>query len=152
MHHRFLSLLLFAAPLTIAAATPPRCASITEPAPRLACYDALWPPAAPVATATPASTASTGFGFTPEQARARSTSDATPEAQRVLQATVSSLRQRATGEFVATMDNGQVWVQAEVNSKARLQPGNVVTIRRGVLGYYLLVTPGGIGTRVRRIE
>lgn len=143
MRLRLLPLLLSVSPI-LGAAPPPHCATLAEPTARLACYDALWPPAG-------VKPAAADFGFTREQARVRKGTEGPPDPKEV-RATVVDVRQRPTGEFVATMEGGEVWAQAELNSKARLHPGSVVTIRRGALGSYLLVTPDGIGTRVRRIE
>jgi hypothetical protein len=66
--------------------------------------------------------------------------------------TVASLQRKPTGEFVVHMENGQVWEQTELNSRARLRPGSAVRIKRGAFGSYLLVTPDGIGTSVRRLD
>jgi hypothetical protein len=56
------------------------------------------------------------------------------------------------GKSVVTLDNGQVWAQQEVPDFA-LQVGDVVTIRRGVLGALWLVSPSGHAQiRVQRIK
>ena len=54
------------------------------------------------------------------------------------------------GELVVTLENNQVWVQIDVDNKARVKAGDTVTIKRGTLGSYLLVSPNGVATRVRR--
>lgn len=153
MPRRFLPLLLTASfagalPGTLLATEPAiaECAALADPTARLACYDAVNPPPQPAAAAV------ADFGFTPREVRAKSTPPGSADAPRALQMTVSKLRRKPTGEFVARMDNQQVWEQTELNSGARLQPGSEVTIKRGALGSWLLVTPDGIGTRVRRIE
>ena len=46
----------------------------------------------------------------------------------------------------------QVWAQAEFNSQADVEIGDSVTVRRGALGSYLLVTKAKIGTRVKRVK
>ncbi len=48
--------------------------------------------------------------------------------------------------------DGQVWVQLEPDTRAKVKAGDTVTIKRAALGSYLLVTPGGIATRVKRLK
>jgi hypothetical protein len=51
------------------------------------------------------------------------------------------------------LENDQVWEQAEiVTTKARLKPGDVVTIRKAALGSYTLLTPSRMVIRVRRVR
>ncbi|MBV6416906.1 MAG: hypothetical protein CMLOHMNK_01524 [Steroidobacteraceae bacterium] len=126
------------------------CAAIPAPAERLACFDRAFPPRA--APATEPIAATRDFGFTSEEVRARSAKSTSTEAPRALAAVVRSLRRTSTGKFIATMENGQVWAQTEIDSKARLAAGSKVKLERGAFGSYLLVTPDGIGTKVRRVE
>jgi hypothetical protein len=67
-------------------------------------------------------------------------------------AAIKSLDRRRDGKFVVTLDNTQVWAQSEFNSQADVQVGDAITVRRGALGSYLLVTKAGIGTRVKRVK
>jgi hypothetical protein len=67
-------------------------------------------------------------------------------------ATVTAVEKRRDGKFVATFDNGQVWEQSELNSRADVRVGDAVTVRRAALGSYLLSTREGIGTRVKRLR
>lgn len=122
-----------------------RCAQVRDDAERLACYDqAFGNPAAP-ATAAPAQK----FGL-PEKNVPRESSENGPPAS-IAGAIVSLTRQR-DGKFVVTLDNAQVWSQSEINSQADVAVGDAVTVRRGALGSYLLVTKDGIATRVRRVK
>lgn len=139
------------------------CATIPEADARLACYDAAFSPlpqqvasstAAP-SKATPAApppSTDKDFGFTAEEARIRSSAKAAGPATREQHMKVASLKRKPTGEFIANMANGQVWEQTELNSKARLRAGSEVRIKHGAFGSFLLVTPDGIGTRVRRVQ
>jgi len=131
-----------------------RCAAVPEPAERLACYDAEFPPrlidTTPLSAAPPSSSAGRNFGFTPEEAQARAPTGTRQPREQAM--TVASLQRKPTGEFVVHMENGQVWEQTELNSRARLRPGSAVRIKRGAFGSYLLVTPDGIGTSVRRLD
>ena len=124
------------------------CARIRDDAERLACYDhAFGKSATPVAAAPKGQ-----FGFT-EQEVARSKGEtAEPTTPASVMATVTSLDRRRDGKFVVTLDNAQVWSQSEFNSQADVEIGDTITVRRGALGSYLLVTKAGIGTRVRRVK
>ena len=55
-------------------------------------------------------------------------------------------------QFIVTLDNGHVWVQSETNSRARLAVGDTVTIKKGALASYLLITPSKVATRVKRVQ
>jgi hypothetical protein len=124
------------------------CASVRDDTERLTCYDrAFGKPVEPVAAVPKAQ-----FGFT-EREVARNTGQsagsATPSS---VTATITSLDRRRDGKFVVTLDNTQVWSQSEFNSQADVDIGDTITVRRGALGSYLLVTKAGIGTRVRRVK
>jgi hypothetical protein len=65
---------------------------------------------------------------------------------------VVAIANRRFGKFAITLDNGQVWAQQEVPDFT-LQVGDVITIRRGVLGALWMVSPSGHDqTRVQRIK
>jgi hypothetical protein len=59
---------------------------------------------------------------------------------------------RANGEFVVTLDNGQVWEQMEMDTLAQVRDGDKIVIRRGVLGSFLLVATNRESTRVHRLR
>jgi hypothetical protein len=54
--------------------------------------------------------------------------------------------------MVVTLADGQVWAQLDPDTRAKLKVGDTVTIRRAALGSYLLVTPSGMATRVKRLK
>ena len=123
------------------------CASIRDDADRLACYDrAFGSPARPEAAPE------TKFGYTEQEAKRQAGEPREPDGPRSISATVTSLDRSRDGKFVVTLDNAQVWSQSEYNSQADVAIGDTVTVRRGALGSYLLVTKAGIGTRVRRVK
>jgi hypothetical protein len=134
------------------------CAEIADPTQRLACFDKAFPHRTPQARATPPAQKQPPplppqeFGFTDAQRRERESSDRKPAGAQEIHAKISELETRRSGMFTATLDNGQLWAQTELNSKARVRTGDTVVIHKAALGSYLLVTPDGIGTRVRRIE
>ena len=115
------------------------CASITDDAHRLACYDRHF--GQPQGHSNGALPGASPRGE--DGAAAKNFS---------VTATVTALERRRDGLFVATLDNGQVWSQSEVDSRAEVRVGDTVTVRRGTLGSYLLVTAAGIGTRVKRVR
>lgn len=156
------------------------CARVTDDTARLACYDQAFgrpvqtpPPAAPVAevvpptvTPTPATVpapvpeakpaeapaAPAGeFGFKRGEIERAKDEGEKPPAIDSITAKVTAIESRR-GQFTATLDNGQVWSQIEINSKVHLEAGDDVTVRRAVFGSYLLTGPQGVATRVRRVR
>ena len=124
------------------------CAIVHNDADRLACYDqAFGKPAAPVAAATKGQ-----FGFTEKEAARKNGQPAESAGPESVSAAIKALDRLHDGKFVVTLENAQVWAQSEVNSQADVEIGDTVTVRRGALGSYLLVTKAGIGTRVRRVK
>jgi hypothetical protein len=68
-----------------------------------------------------------------------------------LQAKVLSVTNTASGDWVATLDNGQVWIQVPTGTRFSLRVGDEVTITPGALGSFLLSKgSGGSSVRVRR--
>lgn len=104
------------------------CAAIFDDARRLACYDKAF--GAPEA---PANSAARDKG----------------EASFSFSAVVTAVEIRRD-RFVASLDNGQVWAQAETNTRIAIRVGDTVTVRRGALGSYLLSNGQGLSTRIKR--
>jgi hypothetical protein len=134
-----------------------RCAQVRDDAERLACYDHAF--GKPTAAATAATTAPVTapapkeqFGFTEGQVARNSGQSAAQTAPESVTAAITALDVRRDGKFVVTLDNAQVWAQSEFNSQADVEIGDRITVRRGMLGSYLLVTKAGIGTRVKRVK
>jgi hypothetical protein len=137
---------LIASTRTLFGAEDPKhpCAQVRDNADRLACYDqAFGKPANSVAA--PA----VKFGLPAKEVPQHSGENA---AQASVSAVISSLIRQHDGKFVVTLDNAQVWSQTELNSQADVEAGDTITVRRGALGSYLLVTKAGIGTRVKRVK
>ncbi len=56
-----------------------------------------------------------------------------------------------TGRLSYVMSNGQTWVQVEALQTRNVRAGDTVTVRRGALGTFLLISErGGQAQRVRR--
>jgi hypothetical protein len=147
--------------LTAAVASEPQgqqhpCTAVRVASERLACYDqAFGLPAEhrePPVAAAAAAKAGQDFGFSEAEKRARTTdADKTDLADR-LEAVVAGIGRHGTGEMIVTLDNGQVWMQAESVTSARLRVGDRVTIRKASMGSYQLLTPVRIAMRVRRVK
>ena len=166
--------LLAAASIAAAASPGAACTGIASDAERLACYDkafgrrvsapstsaavpataavgAVASAAAP-ATVDPAEKATREFGLSEEGKRALEENKSGPVEPESLTAKVKGVSRRPTGEQVFVLENGQVWVETSTYTAARAQPGDEVTVRKGALGSYLLVTPKRVATHVRRVK
>jgi hypothetical protein len=140
-----------------------RCAEIESDARRLACYDGIFGPPARTAPAELPSTlpltdsASTGlverdfrdFGLSEADKRRNTNLPAAPDS---ISLTIESVGRWPTGEQIFRTREGQVWVEAEPYSRVRVGPGDPVTIRKGAIGSYVLVTSSRAGTKVRRLN
>ena len=161
----------FGAPLSGFAAEPShRCSAIDDASQRLACYDAAFgrpaaattvsitptPALAPAATATATATAAVDpvaqqraeFGLSDAAKKARDPQQSA-QAESITD-TLAELGRRPTGELVFSLQNGQVWLQIEADTRTRVKAGDTVTIRKGALGSFLLVGPDRVSVRVRR--
>jgi hypothetical protein len=128
---------------TGAAAAAPKSPAVASPtAPRAAPAPAA--PKDPVAE----------FGLTEASKQARDPAKAAEAAAAPTSVTgkVISVRFRKYGEFVVTLDNGQVWEQNEPMSSAVVRVGDTVTVKKAVLGSYTLVTAARVATKVRRVD
>ena len=158
-----------------AAGDPKSCASINDDAARLACYDAAVGrsprpataapaaatsvPAKPVQRAAPVAAAAAkdpvadfGLSESAKVARDPVKSAEAAKAPQSVTAKVISVRFRKFGEFVVTLDNGQVWEQTEPMPSAIVKVGDEITVKKALFGSFTLVTAGRIGTKVRRID
>jgi hypothetical protein len=75
-----------------------------------------------------------------------------PDKPRKLVAHVVSVTRQLRGEAVVTLDNGQVWQEAEGGSILEAKPGDTVTIYAGVLGSFAMSTPQTSSRRVKRVR
>ena len=120
------------------------CAGETDQDKRLACFDAL--------AATVPKVQADQFGLTADIARKRDPVGERQVAKAVLPGKIVALRQAADGELVFTLDNQQVWIQAEVNSHIQFVIGDVVHIEHGAMGSLWLAADKGRKIRVKRIS
>lgn len=67
-------------------------------------------------------------------------------------ASIVDIETRSYGKRVITLDNGQVWVEESPSKSVRLEPGDKVRIKAGVLGSFRLFGANRRSTRVERIQ
>ena len=138
---------------TVSAAESQQCAAVADPAERLACYDAAFPPLSGAASLEATREKDLkNFGLNQVQQRA-----SVPENQRValpdrIEAAVTAVRTLAEGARTVTLENGQVWLLPEVTSKGHLEAGDHVVIRKAAIGTFMLITPGRIALRAKRLQ
>ena len=154
------SALVVLVPVATAADTHP-CAAKSEPSERLACYDKAFPPGPGARYGDVGMTeadreakrkqALRDFGLNDSQKEER-----LPDVERDLrperiEAGVTKVSYRATGERVISLDNGQVWLLTEVTDKGWIKAGDRITMKKALLGTYMLDT-GRVQLRARRIQ
>jgi hypothetical protein len=143
--------LLISASMSSVAAAPlatHACARVVAPTQRLACYDRAFPPAH--AVQAEASEQVRTFGLRPRQDPAeRIAEDARAKS---IASQIVSVGSDRDGERVFTLNNGQVWRQTESSVLGLARTGDAITIRAGSFGSYLLITPGGVPLKVKRIR
>jgi hypothetical protein len=151
--------LAFVAPGVFAADSHP-CAATVEPAERLACYDKAFPPGpgarygeveTKVDREAARQQALRDFGLNGSQKEER-----TPEAERVdrpdrIEAAVTKVSYRASGERVVSLDNGQVWLITEVTEKGWIKAGDRISVKTAMMGTFMLDT-GRVQLRARRLQ
>ena len=122
-----------------------RCAAETDQTQRLACFDAL-------ARSLPRIEADK-FGMTAEIAQNRKEPEKRWAKDETLTLTgkIRSLREAARGELIFTLDNDQVWIQAEASPSIRFAVGESVHIEHGAMSSLWLVADHGRKTRVKRL-
>lgn len=119
---------------------------------------------APLAVASPVAAAAAGadaegaargeeeFGFTEAELRARDAERGRDKRPESIEAVITAIDYLRTRERVITLDNGQVWREMEVVTRARLAVGDTVTIKDAALSSYLMVGPSARAVRVRRVK
>jgi hypothetical protein len=147
------------------------CAAEKEDVRRLACFDqevrrltpvphaaaasASAPASAPTsaAVAAPAAAPENQFGMNPALAQQQSQDrGAQPPKVRKLNGHVAAASHSALGNSIITLDNGEVWKEAEVTSHLPFNPGDPVTIKQGLLGSFWLYTDKVPSVRVTRVQ
>jgi hypothetical protein len=127
------------------------CASVVNAGERLACYDRAFPPQAGMRDAA-IEQATQEFGLERKlelRNPGLSENEANPDR---IEAKVVKVEYPSGNRRTITLDNDQVWGQTEASSVGHIKPGDAVTVRKGLLGSYQLLTPAGVVLRVRRVR
>ena len=75
-----------------------------------------------------------------------------PRDTRPVTAVIEEVKTLPHGQFVLTLDNGQVWREIEARQRARFSAGQPITIRRKRFAYWLTNEDTGFSNRVKRLE
>lgn len=127
------------------------CASVADPAARLACYDEAFPPAPEVREAA-VDQAREDFGLKREApALANPGQPASELDPDRIESRVSKVVYHNGGRTIS-LENGQSWRLTEATSRGHVNEGEVVVVRKGLMGNFMLVTAAGAGLRVRRVR
>jgi hypothetical protein len=121
-----------------------RCAKESDPAQRLTCFDSI--------VRTLPQVEADRFGMTADIARQRDPEAVQQAKNEVLAGKISGLRQAPHGEWIFTLDNGQVWVQAEANPKMQFAVGEAVHLEHGAMSSLWLVADRHRKVRVERLQ
>ena len=115
------------------------------------------PATAPTSGSPPASAGQSAaaevdaFGMTTQIQRQQTGASAPPRLDKLI-ARITAVSYKPRGEFVVTLDNGQVWEEAETTSHLPLRAGDDITIKRGMLGAFYLSSRQALGLRVQRVR
>ncbi len=121
-----------------------RCARESTPARRLACFDAL--------VSTLAQREADRFGITADIARKRDPMAVQHANDEVLSGRIAALRRAPEGEWIFTLDNRQVWAQAEATASFQFAVGEDVHIEHGAMSSLWLVADRHRKVRVKRLS
>jgi hypothetical protein len=121
-----------------------RCAKESDQVRRLACFDAI--------VSTLPQIEADRFGMTADIKRQRDPAAVQQAPDEVLAGKISGLRQAPDGEWIFTLDNRQVWVQAEARPNIQFALGENVHIEHGAMGSLWLVADKHRKVRVKRLQ
>jgi hypothetical protein len=123
------------------ASTTPAAPAVPAPA---ATAQASAPTPAPPAAPAAALNDPRNFGFSPAQLHTP------PQGPQSVQARVAKISRDRTGTARLALDNGQTWTYTDEDS--RLSLGDLVTIKRAMLGAFLMTTPSKRSYHVQRVQ
>lgn len=121
-----------------------RCAKESDQAQRLACFDAI--------ARTLPQVEADRFGMTADIKHKRDPVAAQQAKDEVLAGKISGLRQAPRGEWIFTLDNRQVWVEAEARPDIQFAVGEDVHIEHGAMSALWLVADKHRRVRVKRLQ
>ncbi len=120
-----------------------RCSRETDEHQRLACFDAL-------ASALP-QIKTDQFGMTVDIAHKRDPA-AGFDNHDVLTGKINGLQEVVNGQWIFTLDNGQLWIQTEPKPGMRFSVGEAIQIEPGAMGSLWLAADHHRKTRVKRVQ
>lgn len=120
-----------------------RCSHEADERQRLACFDAL--------VSASAGIQRDHFGMTADIARKRDPAAASNADDEKLSGSITALRE-SRGQLIFTLDNGQVWIQAEPQANLRFTVGEAVNIEHGTMSSLWLTASHHRKTRVKRVQ
>lgn len=127
------------------------CAEVPDPEQRLACYDRAFPPSESVREAARQRVLDRfGRQEPPPPMRDPAAPPQADEADRITSTITRVVH--ANGGRTITLDNGQIWTLTEATMRGPTNEGDEVTVRKGAMGSYILVTAAGVGLRVKRVR
>jgi len=121
-----------------------RCAKESDQAQRLACFDAI--------VRTLPQVEADRFGMTADIKHKRDPVAVQQAKDEVLAGKISGLRQAPRGEWIFTLDNRQVWVEAEARPDIQFAVGEDVHIEHGAMSALWLVADKHRRVRVKRLQ
>ncbi len=121
-----------------------RCAKESDRAQRLACFDAI--------VRTLPQVEADRFGMTADIKHTRDPVAVQPAKDEMLTGKIFGLRQAPHGEWIFTLDNRQVWVQAEARPDIQFAVGEDVHIEHGAMSALWLVADKHRKVRVKRLQ
>ena len=128
-----------------------RCAEVADNLERLTCYDRQNPPRhSGAARISPEA----DFGANTDLMRKRQAAGetSTPRTPDRITAKVTKMWANSAGDTLVEFDNGQVWQQTQNRIEPIAAVGDEVTVSKGTLGSYFLVSKSRLSTRVKRIK
>jgi hypothetical protein len=121
-----------------------RCARENDRAQRLACFDAI--------VGTLPQLEADRFGMTADIERKRDPVALQQAKDEVLSGKISGVRQAPQGQLIFTLDNRQVWFQAEASPNVQFAVGEEVHIEHGAMSSLWLVADKHRKVKVKRLE
>jgi hypothetical protein len=120
------------------------CAKMSNPAQRLACFD--------VTVSKLPQVEADRFGMTVDIERKRDPVRVKQEREAMLDGRIAGLSQAPRGELTFTLDNRQVWIEAEPKPNIEFAVGENVHIEHGAMSSLWLVADQHRKVRVKRLR
>jgi hypothetical protein len=120
------------------------CAQEHDSTKRLACFDAL--------AKTLPQVQADQFGLTAAIKAQRDPEEAHRAANESVTARIVGLGESGAGERIFTLDNGQVWIEAQPRPGVRFASGDTVRLEHGAMSSLWLAADHGRMTKVKRVR